>query len=80
MDTLTDRQVREALRPYQDGGTLSALFETGEITEDTISALGVAMQNRDQLAEDQEADTLGDVLSYVDAAGERPPVPNWPTR
>ncbi|MFG2147537.1 hypothetical protein ACGFRG_25635 [Streptomyces sp. NPDC048696] len=80
MDTLTDHQVRDALRPYQDGGTLSALFETGEITEDTIPALGLAMQSRDQLNEHQETDTLGDVLAYVDAVGERQPVPNWPNR
>ncbi|MCX5077755.1 hypothetical protein OG321_35390 [Streptomyces sp. NBC_00424] len=41
MDDLTDTDVREILRPHRDGGPISRLYATGEITEDTGPALGM---------------------------------------
>ncbi|MFF8696182.1 hypothetical protein ACF08W_28625 [Streptomyces sp. NPDC015144] len=78
---LTDREVRARLRAHQDGGPISRLFETGEITEETFIALaGVCADRCDRDGRDEEAEQVMDVAEYVQAVGERPAVPNWSTR
>ncbi|MEV6422477.1 hypothetical protein [Streptomyces sp. NPDC051662] len=73
MDSLTDNDVRRTLHPFRDGGVTSRLYATGEITEETVPALGVLSSELDERGEDETAERVADVISYADAAGERPP-------
>ncbi|MFE1129621.1 hypothetical protein ACFW6R_23445 [Streptomyces albidoflavus] len=78
MDNLTDNDVREILRPLRDGGAISRLYATGEITEETVPALGVLLSTReDAEGSSEETERLGDVITYAVEAGERPPVNGW---
>ncbi|MFJ7419792.1 hypothetical protein ACIQXD_14425 [Streptomyces uncialis] len=79
-DGLSDHDVKSALRPYQDGGPISRLFETGEIGNDTFPALSQAAERLEGQGDHEGAETLGDVISYAAAAGDRPPMTGWPTR
>lgn len=74
-----DAQVREIIRPHRDGGPISRLYATGEITVDTIPALGLLSADLEQQGRHPEADQLDDVIAYARDAGERPPVPRWIT-
>lgn len=80
MDDLSDNDVREILRDHRDGGVISRLYATGEITEDTIPALGVLSAELDGRGEDETAERIADVITYADAAGERPPVKGWTSK
>ncbi|MEU3060664.1 hypothetical protein [Streptomyces subrutilus] len=80
MDDLTDTDVREILRPHRDGGPISRLYATGEITTDTIPALGVLSVELDERGEHETAERLGDVIGYANGAGERPPVKGWTSK
>ncbi|MFB6909154.1 hypothetical protein ACFCWB_33245 [Streptomyces bacillaris] len=80
MADLTDHDVRAALRTHQDGGPISALFETGEIGENTFAALDRRVQEVEDQGDQEAADRLGDILTYAVEAGERPPMSNWPIR
>ncbi|MDT0488866.1 hypothetical protein, partial [Streptomyces doebereineriae] len=64
MADLTDPDVRTALRKYQDGGPISALFETGEIGDNTFAALDRRAQEAEDQGDQEAADRLGDVLTY----------------
>ncbi|MFI2434660.1 hypothetical protein [Streptomyces sp. NPDC018693] len=77
MTAVNDAQVREILREHRDGGAISRLYATGEITEDTIPALGVLTYDLEQQGRDEDAERVGDVISYAHEAGERPPVDGW---
>lgn len=74
---MTDNEVRDIIRPHRDGGPISRLYATGEITDDTIPALGVLAGTLDNQAQHTEAERVGDVIRYTRDAGERPPVPRW---
>ncbi|MEE6264927.1 hypothetical protein ACJ6WD_09630 [Streptomyces sp. VTCC 41912] len=74
---MTDSAVRETLRPHRDGGPISRLYATGEITGETIPALGVKSGELDDAGDNEAAERLSDVIRYVDEAGERPPVRGW---
>ncbi|MFK0159047.1 hypothetical protein ACIQVK_44135 [Streptomyces sp. NPDC090493] len=80
MTALTDHEVRARLRAHQDGGPISRLFETGEITDETFAALGMRADQCEKDGQDEEAEEVTDVAEYVQTVGERPAVPNWPTR
>ncbi|MBK3639522.1 hypothetical protein [Streptomyces sp. MBT33] len=80
MTELTDHDVRARLRAHQDGGPISRLFETGEIVEETFVALGMRADQCEAEGQAEEAEQVTDVVEYVSTVGERPPVPNWPTR
>ncbi|MCG0066278.1 hypothetical protein L0F81_23805 [Streptomyces tricolor] len=75
-----DARVRELLRPHRDGGPISRLYATGEITEHTTPALEERMIHLTLDARDTEADLIGDVIDYVVQVGARPPVSGWTTR
>jgi hypothetical protein len=77
MSDLKDQDVRDILRPHRDGGAISRLYATGEITEGTYPALGMltVVLEEDRLHE--EAERIGDVMSYVAAVDERPAVAGW---
>ncbi|MFI8201129.1 hypothetical protein ACIF6K_32175 [Streptomyces sp. NPDC085942] len=77
MTHITDADVRDILRPHRDGGPISRLYATGEITEGTVTAIGVAADMLSLDAQDGESDRLEDVIDYVREAGERPPVAGW---
>jgi hypothetical protein len=77
MDHLTDDLVRDILRPHRDGGPISRLYATGEITEDTIPALGVHCVMLEQEGRHSVADPVNAVMLYARDAGERPPVAGW---
>jgi hypothetical protein len=74
---MRDTQVRDVIRPHRDGGPVSRLYATGEITADTIPALGVLAATLDEEGRHEEAERLGDVIRYARDAGERPPVTRW---
>lgn len=80
MDSLTDNDVRTILHPFRDGGAISRLYATGEITEETIPALGMLSTELDGRGEDETAEQIADVIMYADAAGERPPVKGWTSK
>ncbi|MFD7070376.1 hypothetical protein ACFV97_24435 [Streptomyces sp. NPDC059913] len=80
MDSLTDDDVRTILRDHRDGGTVSRLYATGEITADTIPALGVLSVELDDRGEHETAERVADVIAYADSAGERPPVKGWTSK
>ncbi|WP_406119680.1 hypothetical protein [Streptomyces anulatus] len=77
MTDINDAAVREILRPHRDGGHISRLYATGEITGDTIQAIGTAADRLYADGQHMERDRLEDVISYVREAGERPPVTGW---
>ncbi|MEU9033769.1 hypothetical protein AB0D45_02475 [Streptomyces sp. NPDC048352] len=77
MSDLTDDDVRAILREHRDGGTISRLYATGEITEDAVPVLGMLSTQLEEDGRGEDADRVGDVLDYVVAAGERPPVTGW---
>ncbi|MBG7704790.1 hypothetical protein HCJ76_43695 [Streptomyces sp. MC1] len=77
MTTVNDAQVREILREHRDGGTISRLYATGEITEETIPALGRLIFNLEQQGLDEDAERVADVVTYAHEVGERPPVDGW---
>ncbi|MFK0154298.1 hypothetical protein ACIQVK_19760 [Streptomyces sp. NPDC090493] len=82
-EMITETEIRDILRPhvgnrpisqlYLDGGPISRLYATGEITDATIPALGVLAADLD----DQAADQVDDVIRYARDVGDRPPVPRW---
>ncbi|QIB43015.1 hypothetical protein [Streptomyces aureoverticillatus] len=82
MDILNDADVRTILEPHQDGGLISRLCETGEITEKekTVQALGLLARDVLYSGDEHTAARLLNVAEYVSVTGERPPVPNWTTR
>ncbi|WP_406507161.1 hypothetical protein [Streptomyces sp. NBC_00212] len=82
MDILNDADVHTILEPHQDGGLISRLYETGEITdkEETVQALGRRAQNVLYGGDEHTAQRLLNVVEYVSVTGERSPVPNWPNR
>lgn len=69
------------MRPHLEqhfGQPIRRFYETGEITEDLMTALGLrADLNADT---EEERERLLDVVSYVREAGERPPVTGWADR
>lgn len=77
MTHITDADVREILRPHRDGGILSRLYATGEITSETIQAIGTVADRLYLDGQDVERDRLEDVIDYVREAGERPSVTGW---
>lgn len=77
MTDLTDQDVREVLRPHRDGGYISRLYATGEITGETIPTLGVLSSQLDERGGNEEAERLADVIAYAREAGERPSVKGW---
>lgn len=77
MTDLNDEDVRGILREHRDGGPISRLYATGEITEETIPALGVLSGELDDQGKNEEAERVCDVITYADAAGERPAVVGW---
>lgn len=77
MDHLTDDLVRDILRSHRDGGPISRLYATGEITEDTIPALGVHSAMLEQDGRQDAAEPVNAVILYARDAGERPPVAGW---
>lgn len=80
MNDLTDTDVHEILRPLRDGGALSRLYATGEITEDTIPALGVLSSELDERGEHETAERVADVITYAAAVGERPSANGWTSK
>lgn len=76
---MNDAQVRGILRAHRDGGPISRLYATGEISADTIPALGIAAGLLELDGQDTEAERLDDVIRYARDAGERPPVQRWVT-
>ncbi|MFD3573860.1 hypothetical protein [Streptomyces sp. NPDC058644] len=78
--TLSDREVRERLREHQDGGPVSLLYETGAIGESLLPTLGLRVDTLAEDGRDEDAERLGDVITYVAEIGERPAVPNWVNR
>ncbi|MFD3904107.1 hypothetical protein HXS80_16020 [Streptomyces sp. CB04723] len=77
---LSDHEVRERLREHQDGGVISALFETGEVGEGIETALSLRMDALEDDGRHDDAERLGDVLTYVCDVLDRPPVANWVNR
>ncbi|MGI5451293.1 hypothetical protein ACQEVM_37125 [Streptomyces sp. CA-243310] len=80
MDDLTDTDVREILRPHRDGGPISRLYATGEITDDTVPALGMLSVELDEQELHESGERVGDVIAYARGAGERPPVNGWTSK
>ncbi|MFF4179702.1 hypothetical protein [Streptomyces sp. NPDC001750] len=58
-------------------GPISRLYATGEITYDLLTALGMLFSGLDGDGEHDEAERIGDVVAYIAAVGERPPVTGW---
>ena len=79
---ISDHEVRERLREHQDGGPISALYETGEILDDgkTEAALSLRIDALEEAGRYEEAELLERVLTYVCDVTDRPPVPNWVNR
>lgn len=75
--TITQAEIRDILRPHRDGGPISRLYATGEITSDTIPALGVLAASLEDSGHQPQADRVDDVIRYARDAGERPPIPRW---
>ncbi|MEV8015673.1 hypothetical protein AB0O76_04800 [Streptomyces sp. NPDC086554] len=82
MGELSDHDVRERLRAHQGSGPISRLFETGEIVDgaELQTALSLRMDALEDDGKHAEAESLGDVLTYVCDVMDRPPVPNWVNR
>lgn len=77
MTDLNDQAVRDILREHRDGGHISRLYATGEITDKTVPALGMLSTELDEQGKNEEAERVWDVMRYVNAAGERPAVDRW---
>ncbi|MEW2633354.1 hypothetical protein AB0903_17280 [Streptomyces sp. NPDC048389] len=77
MSDLTDEDVRTILREHRDGGAISRLYATGEIAEDAVPVLGMLSTQLEEDGRGEDAARVGEVLGYVLAAGERPPVTGW---
>lgn len=77
MTDLSDAEVRAILREHRDGGPISRLYATGEITSNTVPALGMLSTDLDDEGRQAEADRVEDVIKYARAADERPPVNGW---
>lgn len=80
MTHIDDATVREILRPHRDGGPISRLYATGEITHATVQSIGAVADRLYTDAQHTEFDRLEDVIAYVRGAGERPPVNGWITK
>ncbi|MFF3431465.1 hypothetical protein [Streptomyces sp. NPDC002602] len=80
MDDLTDTDVREILRPHRDGGPISRLYATGEITQDTAPALGMLSIELNEQGLHETGEQVTDVIAYTRSAGERPPVNGWTSK
>jgi hypothetical protein len=76
---MNDRQIRNIIRAHRDGGPISRLYATGEITPDTIPALGTLAAQLEDAGDHNEAERLDDVIRYAQDAGQRPPVQRWIT-
>ncbi|MFE0187700.1 hypothetical protein [Streptomyces sp. NPDC058989] len=74
---LTEAEVQEITQPIRDGGPISRLYATGEIQEDLFAALDEAAANE---VNDERYKRIMDVVTYVQEAGERPPVAGWMAR
>ncbi|MER8030675.1 hypothetical protein ABTZ78_17150 [Streptomyces bauhiniae] len=74
---MNDAQIRDILRPHRDGGPISRLYATGEITEGVALALGFRAFELEERGLHGQADLLGDVIAYVQAVGFRPPLRRW---
>ncbi|MFI1185768.1 hypothetical protein [Streptomyces californicus] len=70
--TNSDAEVHDILHGHRDSGAISRLYATGEITEHTATAVGVAADHLDLDAQHLEAVRLLHVLDYVREVGERP--------
>jgi hypothetical protein len=79
MNDLNDQDVRDILREHRDGGPISRLYATGEITEYTIPAIHKRVGELAYEDQDEEAERLQDVIGYVLAVGARPAVARWAT-
>ncbi|MFE9906436.1 hypothetical protein [Streptomyces achromogenes] len=62
---MKDVQVRCILRHHRDGGPISRLYATGDLTLD---------------GRDADADQIRDVIDYVNQVGARPAVSGWTSR
>ncbi|MFC8515512.1 hypothetical protein [Streptomyces sp. NPDC057257] len=80
--SLTDAKIRETLRPHAGrfGSPIARLCNTGEITEQTHSALRDRAIELELDGRDNDADQLRDAAEYVLDVGCRPPVEGWTTR
>ena len=74
---MNDARVREIIRAHRDGGPISRLYATGEISADTIPALGIVAGELEDDGQQTESERLDDVIRYARDAGERPPVQRW---
>lgn len=74
---MNDAQVRDIVRAHRDGGPISRLYATGEISADTIPALGVAAGLLELDGQQTESERLDGVIRYARDAGERPPATRW---
>lgn len=74
---LSDSDVRDILKPHRDGGPISRLYACGEITDETIPALGVLAACLDMAGASTAAEALFSVVRYARDAGVRPPVRGW---
>ncbi|WP_199570544.1 hypothetical protein [Streptomyces murinus] len=77
MTDLNDQDVRDILRAHRDGGPISRLYATGEITEHTVPAINKRAGELFYEDQDEEAARLHDVIEYVTAVGARPAVARW---
>jgi len=77
MSDLTDSRVRDILRSHRDGDSISRLYATGEITEETIPALGILSCQLEEKGHHETAENIHDVILYARDTGERPPVRGW---
>lgn len=81
--TLTDGQAREfarALQERQFGQPVRRFVATGEITEELPKSLAIKMSDALLEDDDEGLERIGDLRSYVEAVGFRPPVTGWSTR
>ncbi|MFD3907977.1 hypothetical protein HXS80_06320 [Streptomyces sp. CB04723] len=62
---ISDAGVRDILHRHRDGGAISRLYATGEITEHTATTVGVAADHLDLDAQHLEAVRLLHVIEYV---------------
>lgn len=82
--TLTDGQARELARKMQDrnfGEPIRRFLATGEIAGDLRDALLDKQVEAVQADDDEAAARAEDLLQYVTAVGQRPPVgAKWAAR
>lgn len=72
----SDEDVHTILRPHRGGGPISRLYATGEINYDLLTAFGMLTSRLHADGEHEEAERIGDVVTYTFAAGERPRPPD----